>query len=192
MRARSSRWMWIVAAVGGAVIARAGCGACQRGPALAPDQRLALHFTHLCGIASDGVEHPRDGVRRWLGYHGDHGPDMAAALTETLVVIERTADDAAHDARARLARDRLRAPLVACEQTFTEFVEAVSSDREASAALQRATTRLGRTIDILLGGAGGVTLDPRAWLGRVDAVLAGEVPGEQRGEPRAEAAGRSR
>jgi hypothetical protein len=106
-----SRWKLVAVAVAGVLAARvAGCGGCADAPPpRQPDERLALHFTHLCELAREGTDEPRQGIVRWLRYHGDHGPDMASAFTETLVAIERIADDAAHDARARKARRAPRA-----------------------------------------------------------------------------------
>lgn len=163
------RWTLIALALAGALAVRAtACGGCHQDEKRRdPDERLALHFTHLCAIAEDGVDHPRPGIERFLRYHGDHSPDMASALAETLVVIERTADDGAHDRRARLARDRMRAPVVACEETLGEFFAAVAEDPQASRTLERATTRLNRTIEIVFGGGGG-SVDPRLWLRRFD------------------------
>lgn len=166
------RWKLLGLVAVGALAARATtCGGCTKDSPRAPDERLALHFTHLCGIAKDGIDQPRTGIKRWLGYHGDHGPDMAAAMAETLVVIERTADDAAHDRRARLARQRLQAPLLKCQDTLGEFFTAVAEDDQAAATLERASIRLNRTLEILLGKDGG-GLDPRAMLSRLDLLTA--------------------
>lgn len=101
-----------------------------------------------------------------LRYHGDHAPDMAAALAETLVLIERIPDNRAHD--ARVARERLRAPVVACEATWQQFVDAVGADPAAAAILERATARLGRSLGIVFGHGQALGLDPRGWLAALD------------------------
>ncbi len=170
MARRSSKWMLMVLALAGGLAVRAvACGGADR-PKLEPDERLALHAKHLCAIAKAGAAEPRAGVVRMLRYHGDHAPDMAAALAETLVLIERIPDDRAHDARARVARERLRAPVVACEEPWQRFVDAVGKDPEAAAILERATTRLGRTIEIVFGHGQALGLDPRGWLPQLDAA----------------------
>lgn len=166
--ARTSKWMLIGCALAGVVAVRTVACAGGDRPKLEPDQRLAVHAQHLCAIAKAGVAQPRTGVVRMLRYHGDHAPDMAAALAETLVLIERIPDDRAHDARARVARDRLRAPVAACEETWQRFGDAVAKDPEAAAILERATTRLGRTFEIVFGHGQALGLDPRAWLAALD------------------------
>ncbi len=168
MARRSSKWMLIAIALTGAVAVRTVACAGGDRPKLEPDQRLAVHAQHLCAIAKAGIAQPRAGVVRMLRYHGDHAPDMAAALAETLVLIERIPDDRAHDARARVARDRLRAPVVACEATWQQFVDAVGADPAAAAILEKATTRLGRTLEIVFGHGQALGLDPRGWLAALD------------------------
>ena len=106
--ARTSKWMLFGIALAGAVAVRTVACAGGDRPKLEPDQRLAVHAQHLCAIAKAGIAQPRTGVVRMLRYHGDHAPDMAAALAETLVLIERIPDDRAHDARARPTSRRPR------------------------------------------------------------------------------------
>lgn len=179
--ARRISWWKLVAMIvlAGVAVRVVACGGCA-GRAAAPDERLAGHLRRLCTIAEDGIADPRTGVSRLMRYHGDHGPDMLADLGATLVVIERIGDDAAHDQRARVARDRLQAPLVACAATWQRFGEAVERDPEASAALERGLTRLGRTLEILFGGDGRAALaGPGAWP-RVWRDLLGRSPGRAR------------
>ncbi|MBZ0230756.1 MAG: hypothetical protein K8M05_00270 [Deltaproteobacteria bacterium] len=153
-RSRFSWWMLVVVVVAGGLVMRGGaCGACTRARP-APDERLAQHLRNLCEVAEDGAIEPRTGVRKLMRYYGDHGPDMLHAFGATLVTIERVADDAAHDARARVARDRIQRPLVECAETWERFAEAVENDREASETLERGLTRFGRTLEILFGDAG--------------------------------------
>ena len=133
----------------------------------APDQRLAGHARALCKIAAHGAEHPDDGVRQMFRYYAERGPAMAKDWAELLVVIEAIADDDAHDARARLAARRVHEPLAACARTFERFGQAVEEDPEASARLERGMTRLGRTLEILMGGGNLFT----APLGRQGALV---------------------
>jgi hypothetical protein len=155
--ARRSRFTWwtvVVAVVVGGVVIRGGaCGACQS-VRPQPDERLAQHLRNLCEVAEDGAIEPRTGVRKLMRYYGDHGPDMLHAFGATLVTIERIPDDAAHDKRARLARERIQKPLVDCAETWQKFADAVENDPEASETLERGVTRLGRTLEILFGDAG--------------------------------------
>jgi hypothetical protein len=154
MARRSTWWTLLSVAVLGVIIVRGGaCGACDA-ERTEPDQRLAAHLGKLCEIADDGAIDPRTGVRRMMKYYGDHGPDMLEAFGATLVTIERIDDDAAHDRRARVARDRIQQPLVACQETWQRFADAVEHDPEASATLERGVTRLGRTLEILFGEEG--------------------------------------
>lgn len=153
-RSRFSWWMLVVVVVAGGLVIRGGaCGAC-RSVRAEPDERLAQHLRNLCDVAEDGAIEPRTGVRKLMRYYGDHGPDMLHAFGATLVTIERVADDDAHDARARLARERIQRPLVECAETWQRFAEAVENDPEASETLERGVTRLGRTLEILFGDAG--------------------------------------
>jgi hypothetical protein len=170
-RSRFSWWMLVAAVVVGGWAVRGGaCGAC-RSVRQEPDVRLAHHLQNLCTVAEDGAIEPRTGVRKLMRYYGDHGPDMVAAFAETLVTIERIDNDDAHDARARLARDRIQKPLLDCADTWEEFAQAVENDPEASATLQRGVERLGRTLEILFGesqreplrGRGMPNRSMRAW-----------------------------
>jgi hypothetical protein len=156
--------------VGGWAVRGGACGAC-RSVRQAPDVRLANHLQNLCTVAEDGAIEPRTGVRKLMRYYGDHGPDMVAAFAETLVTIERIDNDEAHDARARLARDRIQKPLLDCAETWQEFAEAVDNDPEASKTLERGVERLGRTLEILFGesederGRAGAQREPLRGLG---------------------------
>jgi len=160
----------------GLVLVRGGaCGACAGAGRPDPDERLAGHLRGLCKVAEDGIDDPQTGVRRLMRYYGDHGPAMLEAFGATLVTIERIDDDRAHDARARLARERLQAPLIACAETWEDFGQAVEADPEASATLEHGVARLGRTLEILFGEGDGkrsverlAPLDPRAMLRRLD------------------------
>ncbi len=174
MARRFSWWKVLAVVVVGVVVVRGGaCGACGATGGQ-PDERLAVHLRKLCEVAEDGVHDPRNGVRRMMRYYGDHGPDMLEAFGATLVTIERIDDDASHDRRARVARDRIQAPLLACAETWQQFADAVERDAEASATLERGVVRLGRTLEILFGEqrealtARSIIEAPRGWLRRLD------------------------
>ncbi len=172
--ARRISWWKVVSVVGlGVVVARGGgtCnGGCKTDAAL-PDEQLAGHFRALCEIAADGIDAPEAGVKHLMRYHGDHGPAMLEDFGATLVIIERIDDDTAHDRRARAARDRLHAPLVACQATWQQFSEAVENDPAASQHLERGMERLGRTLGILLGEDAALRRWPLVIGGRLDAAL---------------------
>lgn len=170
MSPRRAWWWWkpvLVVLLALVVIRGGACGACAGVAPAEPDERLAKHLEKLCRIAEDGVDDPEAGVRKMMRYHGDHGPDMLEDFGDTLVLIERIDDDDEHDRRARRARDRIHAPLLACAETWDDFAQAVESDPEASAILERGVDRLARTLEILAGaGARDAVspLDPRALL----------------------------
>ncbi|HVV82158.1 MAG TPA: hypothetical protein VHE35_03735 [Kofleriaceae bacterium] len=141
-----------------------------RGSRKAPDERLAEHTRAMCKIAAGGISDPDDGVRRMFRYYGEQGPTMAKEWAELLVTIERIDDDDAHDARARLASRRLRAPAIACAQTFQRFGDAIERSPEASARVERGVERFSRTLEILFGEDGGAVLT--APFGGVDGMNA--------------------
>jgi hypothetical protein len=85
-------------------------------------------------------------------YLATHTDEMLAEWGMTLVNIEGIPDDAAHDARARLARERLLEPLKACEGDWARFGQAVQDDPRASQLVERTFVRLNRTFEIIFGG----------------------------------------
>jgi hypothetical protein len=129
-----------------------------------PDGKLARHFDKLCKIAGSNIDSPERGVDRTFEYLGEHSPEMLSQLGETLVAIEQIGNDDKHDRRAREAARRLRAPLVACEETFASFVEAVGANPKARAKAERGLDRFGRTLEILFGAANRDAF--REWLPR--------------------------
>lgn len=151
MKARG--WLVTVAVVGVAVTTVRG--GCFRSTTKAPDERLAGNFVDLCEIARANVETPERGVKKLGRYLGKHADDMLGAFGATLSQIERIDDDEKHDARARLARERIQAPLRACERDWERFGRAVERDPAANAALQRGVDRLGRTLEIIFSSANG-------------------------------------
>ena len=125
-----------------------------------PDERLAAHFEAICDIAEHDADHPSRGVDHLFAYLGANSPDMMRDFGDTLVLIERIDDDEAHDARARIAAERLQAPLIGCAEELQRFGQAIQNDPEAAAKFQRGVERFTRTIEILFGGPGGATLRP--------------------------------
>jgi hypothetical protein len=138
---------WVVGALvaGGAVMAMRGC--LSKPP---PDARLAGRFDDLCDIARDNVKTPEKGVRALGKYMVKHTDDIFGEWGGTIAEIERITDDDKHDDRARVARDRLRAPLRACEDDWMRFAEAVDGDAAASELVANAAERLNRTFEIIL------------------------------------------
>jgi hypothetical protein len=89
---------------------------------------------------------------------GKHAGDVLGDWGETLATIERIPDDAKHDARARVARDRIRKPALACQADWIRFGNAIENNPEASALMQRFSVRLNRTIEIIFSGMRGLDL----------------------------------
>jgi hypothetical protein len=144
---RIKGWLVTGAIAGGLVFAYRGCLNEQ-----APDEQLADHFDELCGIARRGITKPVAGVHKLGHYLNRHADDLLGDFGATLALIERIDDDGKHDDRARLARDRMQAPLVACERDWQRFAAAVEANPEASAYLDRGVRRLNRTLEILFQG----------------------------------------
>ena len=142
---------WIAGALftGGVVFALSG--GCFRTTSSAPDERLAKRLGDMCEIARDNVKAPEKGLRKLGGYLDKNVDKLMADYGAMFATIERISDDAKHDARARLARDRLRKPLVGCDRDWQRFTDAVNADPAASALLERFVQRLGRTIEIISG-----------------------------------------
>ncbi|MBA3820338.1 MAG: hypothetical protein H0X17_15710 [Deltaproteobacteria bacterium] len=135
-----------------------------------PDEELADHFEELCVIARDHIDAPEQGVRQLGRYLGKHADDMLGDFGATLATIERIDDDRRHDDRARVARDRMRKPLLACERDWMRFGEAVEANPKASALVDRFARRINRTLEIIFSGKGGGTLTtlPAQLLERLD------------------------
>jgi hypothetical protein len=142
--------------VGAVFVARQQAGCLSQ--SAAPDQRFAQHMEDLCEIARDHIETPEKGVKKMGRYLAKNLGSITGSLGSTIAVIERVADDEAHDERARLARDRIHAPLIACEDGFAAFGRAVERDPKAKAIADRAMIRLSRTVDILVGKRQSFTL----------------------------------
>lgn len=157
--------------VGGALVA-AGVVFAMRGclteTTKAPDERLAQRFDELCEIARGNIETPVRGVRRLGGYMAKHTGELLGDFGATIATIERIPDDAKHDDRARLARDRLRKPLRACERDWARFAEAIEANPEASAMMERFSVRLNRTFEILFSG---MAFDLRSMPALLDGAL---------------------
>lgn len=139
---------WLAGAVlaGGVVFAMRGC-LTQRHEA--PDEQLAGRLIAMCKIARANVSSPEPGVRALGRYLDRHVGDLLGEWGATLAAIERIPDDWHHDERARLARDRLRKPLLACERDWARFGDAVQRDPAATALVERFNMRLSRTFEII-------------------------------------------
>lgn len=140
---------WLLSAVlaGGVVYGiRGGCV-----NSTAPDEELADHFQELCEIAGNNVETPQKGVKKLGRYMARHLDDMLGDFGATIVTIEKVSDETKHDARAKLARDRLQKPWRTCQRDWNRFWNAVADDEEAAAIVNHAGERLGRTFDIIFG-----------------------------------------
>jgi hypothetical protein len=149
MRARG----WLAGAVvaGGVVMTMRGC--LSKKPA--PDERLAGRLTDLCEIAKQHIDTPEAGLRTMGRYLDRHTGDLLGEWGDTLAAIERIPNDDKHDDRARLARDRIRRPLNACQRDWMRFGQAVENDPAAKALLEHFSERLSRTFEII---GSGVTL----------------------------------
>jgi hypothetical protein len=139
---------WIVGALiaGGTVYGMRGCLSSP-----APDAKLATHISEMCRIAKDNVESPEKGVRQLGRFYARNAGDMLEEFGDAIVMIEKISDDAKHDARARVMRDRLHEAALGCEPHWTHFWQAVQEDPEAAELAQHSAERLSRTFDILLG-----------------------------------------
>ncbi len=140
---------WIVPAlvVGGGLVAYRMSGCLSKDP----DQQLAGRFDDMCEIAGDNIETPQRGVHKLGRYLGSHTDDLLGELGGTIQLIERIDNDDAHDARARLARQRISKPLEECAGTWMDFADAIENDPQAKASLDRGVDRLGRTLEIIFG-----------------------------------------
>jgi hypothetical protein len=138
-------WLVAILLLIGAVLLYRSCAASKP-----PDQQLADHFSSMCDIARRGIDAPERGIRELGRYLGEHTGDILGSFGDTIAAIEKIEDDADHDDRARVARDRLGPPLSSCADDWERFADAVESDRDAYRVLTRALARLDRTLEILL------------------------------------------
>jgi hypothetical protein len=149
---------WMAGAiVAGSVLFTIKSG-CLQDTTKAPDERIAARLDDLCAIARDNISTPERGVKKLGHYLGKHAGDLFGDWGSTLAAIERIGDDRKHDDRARLARDRIRRPLRACQTDWARFGQAVDSDPKASALVERFSIRLNRTFEIIFSGTEAVDL----------------------------------
>jgi hypothetical protein len=141
-------WITGVLVTGGVVFAMRGCLSRQS----APDERLAGRLDDMCQIARKNVDTPEAGLRRLGTYLDEHTGDLLGEWGDTIAAIERIPDDAKHDDRARLARDRIRKPVLACAGDWNRFGQAVENDPAAKATLDHFMERLSRTFEIIGSG----------------------------------------
>lgn len=128
-------------------------GGCLSETTKAPDEKLAVRLDELCEIARDNVADPVRGVRKLGHYMVKHTGDIYADFGNTLAAIEKITDDAKHDARARLARERMRKPILACARDWARFGDAVQASPEATKLIEDFNVRFNRTIEILFGNS---------------------------------------
>jgi hypothetical protein len=140
-------WIVVAVALGTGALTMRGCLSRP-----APDERLARRIEMMCSIARANVETPEDGVRALGKYLDKHLGDVLGEFGDTIASIERISDDADHDDRARVARDRIRTPLRACERDWKRFADAVAADRAAMQLVENASARLSRTLEIIFQG----------------------------------------
>lgn len=126
-------------------------GGCLGSASKAPDEKLAGRLDELCQIARANISSPERGVRKLGGYMAKHTGDLLGDWGNTLAAIEKITDDDKHDARARVARDRIRKPLIACARDWSRFAEAVEASPEATELLAEFNERLNRTFEIIFG-----------------------------------------
>jgi hypothetical protein len=118
----------------------------------APDEKIGKRMGDICSIAKEGGSDAVKGVKKLGKYFDAHTGDLLGEWGETLATIERIPDDKKHDDRARLARDRIQRPLIACNRDLQRFGNAIEASPEASAMVQRFSVRFNRTIEIIFGG----------------------------------------
>ena len=143
---------WLAGALvaGGVVMTmRSGCLSKSQ----APDERFAGRLDDLCAIARKHIDSPEIGVRALGRYMDKHTGDMLGEWGDTIAAIERIPDDKKHDDRARLARDRMRKPVLACSADWVAFNHAVERDPKAKALVERFAERLQRTFEIIGSGS---------------------------------------
>jgi hypothetical protein len=147
-------WLGGALVAGGMAVAmRSGCLSKSQ----APDERFAGRLDDLCAIARKNIDKPEVGVRAIGRYMDKHTGDMLGEWGDTIAAIERIQDDTKHDDRARLARDRMRKPVLACSADWVAFNHAVERDPKAKALVERFAERLQRTFEII--GSGSMTLE---------------------------------
>jgi hypothetical protein len=142
---------WLLGALAVAGIGVGIKGGCLQDTTKAPDEKLAERFDDLCEIARGNIDSPVRGVRKLGHYMGKHTGDLMADWGNTFAAIEKISDDTKHDARARLARDRIRKPLILCARDWMRFSDAVEANPEAKQMLIEFNVRFNRTLEIIFG-----------------------------------------
>jgi hypothetical protein len=150
---------WLVAATAAASVAYFARGGCVNSSE--PDEQLADHFEEVCSIAAKNIDTPVKGVKKLGGYMVRHLDDMLGDFGGTIATIESIKDDAKHDKRAYVARERMSRPWISCIDSWMEFWTAVDQDPEATELSNRAFERLNRTFEIIFGDGGGGKFDIR-------------------------------
>jgi hypothetical protein len=164
---KAKGWFATALVAGGIAMTVKMTGGCLNRPA--PDQKLASEFEDLCEIARKGADKPVAGVKALGKYLVLHAGDMAKNLLDTIGMIERIADDEAHDERARIARDRWMEE--ACPADMNRFDEAITNSPEATELVEKAAIRVNRTFEILFGNGVRLRDLPERMIERLPASL---------------------
>jgi hypothetical protein len=144
-----------VLALGVSAYAMKGCLS-----APAPDQQLAGAFHDLCSIAHDNLESPERGVRQLGRYLVKHADDLTGQFGALVAQVASIDDDQKREARARAAHQRMRAPLLACQDDLYAFADAIDNDPAAKRLHDEGLDRTVHTLMLLLGGDASRSLLP--------------------------------
>src|SRR4051812_47936840 len=112
-------WLAGLVVTGGVVLA-VKAGGCLS-TSSAPDEKIAERMGDVCKIARENADAPVKGVKKLGKYFEAHTGDLLGEWGDTLAAIETIPDDRKHDDRARLARDRIHRPLIACNRDLQRF-----------------------------------------------------------------------
>ena len=126
----------------------------------APDEQIAGEFHDVCSIAHDNIESPERGVRQLGRYLARHLDDMTGQFGALVSQIATINDDTKREARALEAHERMRAPLLACQDDLIAFGNAIENDPAAKRLHDEGLDRTLHTLVLLLGGDGNRALLP--------------------------------
>ncbi|MEO8846245.1 MAG: hypothetical protein ABI591_20765 [Kofleriaceae bacterium] len=119
-----------------------------------PDKQLAGEFHDVCTIAHDNLESPERGVRQLGRYLVKHLDDMSGQFGALVAQVAAIDDDHKREARALEAHERMRAPLLACQDDLFAFADAIENDPAAKRLHDEGLDRTLHTLMLLLGGEG--------------------------------------
>jgi len=126
----------------------------------APDEQIAGEFHDVCTIAHDNIKSPERGVRQLGRYLVKHLDDMTGQFGALVAQIATISDDTKRETRALEAHERMRAPLLACQDDLMEFADAIENDPAAKRLHDEGLDRTLHTLILLLGGDGNRALLP--------------------------------